>query len=77
MTTTTPTPWIRTTKAKPCLICHHAGCLVTTDGAAAVCTKVTSQKSIPGVGHLHELKPSAAWAPWRVSLAKIAREAAN
>jgi len=36
-----------------------------------------SPQPVGSIGWLRELQPGPAWAPWRQSLARIAKEAAN
>jgi hypothetical protein len=73
MTKSPPIPWTPTTRRHPCPICHRAGCLVALPDAV-VCARVASAVQVAGLGHLHKLRPSAAWAPWRIALAKVVKE---
>jgi hypothetical protein len=71
-----PTPWHR---ARRCPLCRKAGCLISspTDPAAAICRNVASTVPIGTIGHLHELRPSPAWAKWRRSLPRLVRTHTN
>jgi len=76
MSSTTPAPWIRTTKGHPCPLCHRAGCLLSsaTEPEAVVCRRKASARPIRTAGWLHELRPSPPWTKWRTSLARLARQ---
>jgi hypothetical protein len=71
-----PKPWQRATRARPCPVCHAAGCLYAGshgDPIAVVCANVTSAKPIGTAGHLHVLRDAGGvWAPWRTSLKRLA-----
>ena len=55
-------------------MCHRAGCLVDPIApAAVVCARVKSPQPIGAAGYLHELHDGPTWAPWRVSLARLAQ----
>jgi len=77
MSRETSKPWSRTTKGRPCPVCRRSGCLQSSvdNPDAVVCRRIASSKPVGNLGHLHEMKPSAAWAPWRRSLQQITREA--
>jgi len=72
---TIPAPWTRTTAAHRCPVCRHAGCLVSslTTPAAVVCARIKSEQPIGTAGYLHELRDGPTWAPWRVTLARLAQ----
>ena len=67
-----PRPW---TRARRCPVCRGSGCLLssTTDPAAVVCSQVESPQPIGTTGFLHVLRDGPAWAPWRLSLVRLAR----
>lgn len=75
MNTKVPAPWTRTTAAHRCPVCRRAGCLVSspTSPAAVVCARTESPQPISMAGYLHVLRDGPTWAPWRVSLARLAR----
>ena len=71
-----PKPWTRTTKARPCPVCHRAGCLLSapTDPAAVVCATTESAEPIGTWGFLHILRTDGpAWSKWRLTLARLAK----
>ena len=72
---TVPPPWTATTAWHRCPLCGGTRRLASsvTDPAAVICTRVASDVQVRTVGFLHELRQSAAWAPWRTSLARLTR----
>ncbi len=76
MIVTTPKPWLRTTRRRPCPICRGSGCLISAAVApeAAVCLRVESAKPIGVIGWLHLLNDRGpTWCAWRRSLTRLAR----
>ena len=69
-------PWTSTTARHPCPLCGGTDCLTSSvkDPAAVTCIRVASGVQVGAIGHLHELRPSGAWAPWRMALGKLAKE---
>jgi hypothetical protein len=71
-----PKPWQRATRARPCPVCHAAGCLYAGPHGsplAVVCANVESADPIGTAGYLHVLRDAGpTWAPWRVSLGRLA-----
>lgn len=56
------TRWQRVTKARPCPICETGDwCIVSPDGAAAICPRVQSTRYIDGSGYLHTLRVTREW----------------
>ena len=70
--TTIPKPWTCSTARRRCPICGKSKCLIA-GTAAAVCRNVTSDQAVGSFGHLHVLSDGPTWAPWRLSLARLAR----
>jgi hypothetical protein len=73
MPSSLPQPWKR---ARRCRVCRRGGCLVAgplDSPPAAICRRVESAERI-GPGWLHELRNGPAWAPWRLSLRKLATQ---
>ncbi len=73
---TIPKPWRRSTLTHRCPVCRRVGCLFTGPHdapVAAICRRVEASRRIGERGWLHVLNDSGpTWAPWRVSLAKLA-----
>jgi hypothetical protein len=73
-----PRPWQRSTKRRPCAVCHGAGCLYTgpcKSPIAVVCAKVESNRQIGTSGYLHVLRNDGPlWAPWRTSLGRLEKQ---
>jgi len=72
-----PRPWNRATRRRPCPVCRAVGCLYVgshDSPVAVVCARVESPQPIGTAGWLHVLNDRGpTWAPWRVSLSKLAR----
>jgi hypothetical protein len=77
VSTTIPKPWQRSTKRRPCAVCHGAGCLYTgphNAPVAVVCAQVENGRRIGKVGFLHVISDNGgAWSAWRCSLPKLAK----
>ncbi len=71
-----PKPWQRATRARPCPVCHSAGCLCAgphDSPVAVVCARVESPQRIGTAGFVHVLCDAGpTWAPWRTSLSRLA-----
>jgi hypothetical protein len=54
--------WLRVSRSRPCAICERPDwCLIATDGGAAICARIESQRRIGEAGWLHRLRDG----PWR------------
>ena len=74
MPSSLPRPWSR---ARRCKVCGKADCVYAGPldaPSAVICCNTESAVAVGTVGWLHELnKNGPTWAPWRRSLARLAR----